>query len=91
VAEPPPSHTLNTYITLAEVFRALKKLQKNKAIGLDGMKAEFILDVGEFLHKPLLTTFNYFLMEDFQKPFSLKWSTRFLKRAMFPNLIITGG
>jgi hypothetical protein len=29
------------------MFHALKKLQKNKAIGLDGMKPEFILDAGE--------------------------------------------
>jgi hypothetical protein len=44
VTEPPPRHTLNTDITLAELFRALKKLQRNKAAGLDGMKVEFILD-----------------------------------------------
>jgi hypothetical protein len=30
VTEPPLSHTLNTDITLAELFMALKKLQKNK-------------------------------------------------------------
>jgi hypothetical protein len=30
VREPPLSHTLNTYITLAELLKALKKLQKNK-------------------------------------------------------------
>jgi hypothetical protein len=36
----------------------LKKLQRNKAAGLDGMKAEFILDVGELLHMSLLITFN---------------------------------
>jgi hypothetical protein len=37
VIEPPPSHTLNINITLAELFQVLKKLQKNKAAGLDGM------------------------------------------------------
>ncbi len=45
----------------------LKKLQRNKAVGLDGMKVEFILDVGELLHMPLLTTFNFFLEEGFLK------------------------
>jgi hypothetical protein len=34
------------------------------------MKAEFILDVGELLHMPLLTTFNYFLAEGFPKTLS---------------------
>jgi hypothetical protein len=29
------------------------------------MKAEFILDAGELLHMPLLTTFNYFLAKGF--------------------------
>jgi hypothetical protein len=61
VTEPPPSHTLNTDITLTELLQALKKLQRNKAADLDGMKAEFILDVGKLLHMPLLTTFNCFL------------------------------
>jgi hypothetical protein len=47
VIEPPPNHTLNIDITLVELFQALKKLQRNKVVGLDGMKAEFILDAGE--------------------------------------------
>ncbi len=42
VTEPPPSHTLNTNIRLIELFRTLKKLQRNKAACLDGMKDEFI-------------------------------------------------
>jgi hypothetical protein len=49
----------------------LKKLQRKKATGLDGMKAEFILDVGELLHMPLLTTFNCFLTEGFPKALSI--------------------
>ncbi len=65
VMEPPPSHILNTNITLIELFQVLKKLQRNKAVGLDSMKAEFILDAGELLHIPLLTTFNCFLEEGF--------------------------
>ncbi len=50
----------------------LKKLQKNKVAGLDGMKAEFILDVGELLHMPLLTTFNCFLAKGFLEALSIK-------------------
>ncbi len=63
--KPPPSHTLNTNITLTELLRTLKKLQRNKAIGLDGMKVEFILDMKELLHMPLLIIFNCFLVEGF--------------------------
>jgi hypothetical protein len=62
VTEPPPSHTLNTDITFVELLQTLKKIQMNKAASLDGMKAEFILDAGELLHMPLLTTFNCFLV-----------------------------
>ncbi len=36
------------------------------------MKAEFILDAGELLHMPLLTTFNCFLAEGFLEAFSTK-------------------
>jgi hypothetical protein len=67
---PPPNHTLNIDITLAELFQALKKLQRNKAAGLDGMKAEFILDAGKLLDMPLLTKFNYFLVEGFPEALS---------------------
>jgi hypothetical protein len=34
------------------------------------MKAEFILDVGELLHMPLLTAFNSFLAEGFPEALS---------------------
>jgi hypothetical protein len=71
VIELPPSHTLNTYITLVELFQTLKKLQRNKAASLDGMKVEFILDVGELVHMPLLTTFNCFLAEGFLEALSI--------------------
>jgi len=80
VTEPPPSHTLNTDITLAELLQALKKLQRNKATGLDGMKAEFILDAGELLHKPLLTAFNCFLAEVFLEALSIRVVHAFFKR-----------
>jgi hypothetical protein len=49
----------------------LKKLQRNKAAGVDGMKVEFILDAGKLLHMPLLTTFNYFLEEGFPEALSI--------------------
>jgi len=71
VTESPPSHTLNADITLAELFQVLKNLQRNKATGLDGMKAKFILDVGKLLHMPLLTTFNCFMAEGFPKALSI--------------------
>jgi hypothetical protein len=72
VTEPPPSHTLNIDITLVELLQVLKKLQRNKATGLDGMKDEFILDVRELLHMPLLIMFNYFLVEGFLKALSTR-------------------
>jgi hypothetical protein len=34
------------------------------------MKVEFILDAGELLHMPLLTSFNYFMAEGFPKTLS---------------------
>jgi hypothetical protein len=37
---------LNTDITLVELLQALKKLHRNKAVGLDGMKAEFMFGCG---------------------------------------------
>ncbi len=35
------------------------------------MKVEFILDVGELVHMPLLTTFNCFLAEGFLEALSI--------------------
>ncbi len=79
MTEPPPSHTLNTDITFVELLHALKKLQRNKATGLDGMKTEFILDVGELLHMPLSTMFNCFLAKSFLKALSIRIVHTFLK------------
>jgi hypothetical protein len=70
VTEPPPNHTLNANITLVELLQALKKLQRNKVISLDGMKIEFILDMKKLLHIPLLTTFNCFMVKGFPKALS---------------------
>ncbi len=72
VMEPPRSHILNTDITFTELFQALKKLQRNKVAGLDGMKVEFILDARELLHMPLLTTFNCFLEKGFPEALSIR-------------------
>jgi hypothetical protein len=71
VSEPPPNHTLNTNITLAKLLQALKKLRRNKAANLDGMKVAFILDAGKLLHMPLLIAFNYFLVEGFPEALSI--------------------
>jgi hypothetical protein len=61
---------LNVDITLVELLQVLKKLQRNKVVGFDGMKAEFILDAGELLHMPLLTAFNCFLAKGFREALS---------------------
>jgi hypothetical protein len=58
----------------------LKKIQRNKVAGLDGMKVEFILDVGELLHMPLLIVFNYFLEEGFPEALSTKVVHTFFKK-----------
>ncbi len=50
----------------------MKKLQKEKAVGLDGMKAKFILDARELLHMSLLTTFNCFLAKGFPEALSIR-------------------
>jgi hypothetical protein len=55
------------------------------------MKAEFILDAGEFLHMPLLTTFNYFFEEGFLKALSTGVVHTLLKGAMLPNSTTIGG
>jgi hypothetical protein len=57
----------------------LKKLQKNKATSLNGMKVEFILDAGELLHMPLLIKFNCFLAKGFPEALSIKVVHAFFK------------
>jgi hypothetical protein len=80
VLEPPPNHTLNTDITFAKLLQALKKLQRNKASGLDDMKVKFIFNVGKLLHMPLLTMFSWFLVEGFIKALSTGVVHAFFKR-----------
>jgi hypothetical protein len=89
--EPPPSHTLNIDITLAKLLQVLKNLQRNKVAGLDGMKVGFILDVGELLHMPLLTAFNYFLAKGFLEALSTRVVHSLLKGVMPLNLTTIGG
>jgi hypothetical protein len=86
-----PNHTLNVDITLAELLQVLKKLQRNKDAGLDGMKAEFIFNARELLHMPLLITFNYFLTEGFLEALSIGVFHVFFKGVMLPNLTTIGG
>jgi hypothetical protein len=94
VTKSPPSHTLNVDITLAELLQTLKKLQRNKATGLDGMKAEFILDARELLHMPLLTAFNCFLAKGFPEALSTRVVHALFKRgdaSKFDNYMGTVG
>lgn len=57
----PTSDPLNADITHEEVEAALKRLKRNKAAGVDGIKAEFILDAASILLTPLVMTFNQIL------------------------------
>ncbi len=54
-------NTLNCDITLDEIAQVMRKLKRNKFAGLDGIKAEFLLDVGNMLHVPLQIVFNKLL------------------------------
>ncbi len=45
--------TLNCDITLDEIAQVMRRLKCNKSASLDGIKAEFLLDVGDMLHVPL--------------------------------------
>ncbi len=45
--------TLNCDITLDEIAQVMRRLKCKKFAGLDGIKAEFLLDAGDMLHVPL--------------------------------------
>jgi hypothetical protein len=45
--------TLNCDITLDDIAQVMRRLKRNKSAGLDGIKAEFLLDAGNMLHVPL--------------------------------------
>jgi len=53
--------TLNCDITLDEIVQVMRRLKRNKSVGLDGIKAEFLLNVGDMLHVPLQIVFNKLL------------------------------
>ena len=55
------SSLLNADITAQEVQDALKRLKRNKAAGVDGIKAEYILDAQDMLLIPLVKAFNQIL------------------------------
>jgi hypothetical protein len=54
-------NTLNCDITLYEITQVMRKLKSNKSAGLDGIKAEFLLDASDILHVPLQIVFNKLL------------------------------
>ncbi len=53
--------TLNCDITLDEIAQVMRRLKHNKFYGLDGIKAEFLLDASDMLHVPLQIMFNKLL------------------------------
>ena len=58
-----PFDFLNADINQAEVEAALKRLKRNKAAGVDGKRAESILDAADLLLNPLVQTLNQLLNE----------------------------
>jgi hypothetical protein len=57
--------TLNCDITLDEIAQVMRRLKCNKSVGLDGIKAEFLLDAGDMLHVPLQIVFNKLLQQGY--------------------------
>jgi hypothetical protein len=57
--------TLNCDITLDEIAQVMRRLKCNKSAGLDGIKAEFLLDAGDMLHVPLQIVFNKLLQQGY--------------------------
>jgi hypothetical protein len=58
-------NTLNCDITLDEIAQVMRRLKCNKSVGLDGIKAEFLLDAGDMLHVPLQIVFNKLLQQGY--------------------------
>lgn len=48
-------------VTFPDIEAALKRLKRHKAPGVDGIKAEFILDASATLMAPLGRTFDQIL------------------------------
>ena len=53
---------LNIPITNEEVSAAFKRLKRHKASGMDGIKAEYLIDAEDILLEPLTVTFNQMLI-----------------------------
>jgi len=49
----------------------MRRLKRNKSIGLDGIKVEFLLDVGDMLHVPLQIMFNKLLQQGYSAGLSI--------------------
>jgi hypothetical protein len=64
--------TLNCDITLDEIAQVMRRFKRNKSIGLDGIKVEFMLNASNMLHVPLQIVFNKLL----QQGYSAGLSTR---------------
>ncbi len=62
--------TLNYDITLDEIAQVMRRLKRNKSAGLDGIKAEFLLDTGDMLHVPLQIVFNKLLQQGYSTSLS---------------------
>jgi len=62
--------TLNCDITLYEIAQVMRRLKCNKSAGLDGIKIEFLLDVGDMLHVPLQIVFNKLLQQGYSASLS---------------------
>ncbi len=60
-APEPAIDFLNAVITHEDVTAALKRLKRSKAAGVDGIRAEFIMDASDILLDPLVQTFNQVL------------------------------
>jgi hypothetical protein len=63
--------TLNCDITLHEIAQVMRRLKHNKSVGLDGIKAEFLLDAGDMLHVPLQIVFNKLLQQGYSTGLSI--------------------
>jgi hypothetical protein len=68
----------------------MRRLKHNKAVGLDGIKAEFLLDVGDMLHVPLHIVFNKFCNKVIQQACLLESFMHCTKVVMLCNLRIIG-
>ena len=54
---------LHDSVITAEAARALKRLRRNKAAGIDGIRAEHLLDACQLLLEPMAATFTHSLLD----------------------------